>query len=386
MLDSPLFWLAALTAVVWLASTLDAGLGMRRVLRLRRIPPIHPARAPRVTVVIAARNEAEKIAPALRSILDQDYPALEVLVVNDRSTDATGEILERMAGERGAVLRVMHLEALPDGWLGKNHALQEGAEAAEGEWVLFTDADVVMERTVVARAMEYSLREGLDHLTIAPKLVMPSAVLDAFAGAFAVFFARYAKPWKARDPGSKRHVGIGAFNLVRASAYRSVGGHRPIAMRPDDDLKLGKVLKRAGHRQDLLLGEEMVSVEWYATLGEAVRGLEKNTFAGLGYSVAAVIGATAVSLAIDVWPFAAIFLTAGPTRWLNLLSASLAVLTYAASTRASGTRPSFALVYPFATLLLLFIVARSTVLALRNGGIRWRDTLYPLDQLRKNRI
>jgi hypothetical protein len=234
--------------------------------------------------------------------------------------------------------------------------------------------------------MEYGVRERLDHLTVTPRLVMPGPLLDAFAGAFAVFFARFAKPWKARDPRSRRHVGIGAFNLVRASAYAAVGGHRPLAMRPDDDLKLGKVLKAAGFRQDLALGEDMVSVEWYATLGEAVRGLEKNTFAGLNYSVVSVVLACLVSLAIDVWPFVAVPLTHGPTRWLNALSASVAVLTYVGSTRASGTRPVYGLAYPIAALLILFIVVRSTVLALRNGGIRWRDTLYPLDQLRANRV
>jgi glycosyltransferase involved in cell wall biosynthesis len=330
---------------------------------------------------------AATIAPALLSVLAQRYPGLEVLVVNDRSTDRTGEILDLLAAGRGAEgLRVVHLSELPGGWLGKNHALDYGAREAAGEWILFTDADVVMEPTVIARAMAYALAERLDHLTIAPKLVMGSAVLDAFAGTFAVFFARYAKPWKARDAGSRRHVGIGAFNLVRASAYRSVGGHRPLAMRPDDDLKLGKLLKSGGFRQDLMIGGDMVSVEWYGSLPEAVRGLEKNTFAGLNYSVAAVVGACLGSLALDVWPFAALLLTAGATRWLNALAAALAVASYIGSTRASGSRMLYALAYPFATLLLLFIVIRSTILALRNGGIRWRDTLYPLEELRKNRI
>jgi cellulose synthase/poly-beta-1,6-N-acetylglucosamine synthase-like glycosyltransferase len=385
MFDSPLSWLAALTALLWIFSTLDAGAGMRKVRVLRQIPPISPDRAPTVTVVVAARNEEEKIAPALRSLLAQDYPQLTVLVVNDRSTDGTGRILAELA-EVSPGLRVLQLDSLPAGWLGKNHALQRGAEEARGEWLLFTDADVVMEPTVVARAMEYALREGVDHLTIAPKLVMPGAVLQAFGGMFAVFFARAAKPWKARDPKSRSHVGIGAFNLVRASAYRSAGGHRAIAMRPDDDLKLGKLLKRAGHRQDLVIGGDMVSVEWYSTVPEAVRGLEKNAFAGFDYSVATVVAACLLSLAIDVWPFAALFLTAGPTRWLNGISAALAVLTYAGSTRASGTRPVYALAYPLSTLLVLFIVVRSCALAIRNGGVHWRDTFYSLEQLRQNRI
>jgi hypothetical protein len=385
MQNSPLLWLAALTALVWLGSAIEMGIGTRKIRSLRAVPPLPPADAPRVSVVIAARNEQEKLSAALRSVLDQDYPGLEVIVVDDRSTDATGAILDQM--ERGEPrLRVLHLDSLPPGWLGKNYALLQGAQLASGEWLLFTDADVVMHPSATARALGYATRERLDHLTIAPRLVMPSPALDAFAGAFAILFARYARPWKARDPRSRSHIGIGAFNLVHAAAYRSVGGHRPLAMRPDDDLKLGKVLKRAGFRQDILFGGEMVSVEWYASVGEAVRGLEKNTFAGLNYSVATVAASCLLLLALDVWPFLALLATDGPTRLLNAVTVATALLTYAASTRGSGTSPLYGLAYPLAILLFVFIVLRSTTLALRNGGIRWRDTLYPLDALRANRV
>ncbi|MBW3627707.1 MAG: glycosyltransferase [Gemmatimonadetes bacterium] len=385
MLESALFWLAVVTLLIWVVSTLEAGIGMRRIRLLEEIPPLDARQAPSVTVVVAARNEEQKIASALRSVLRQDYPRIEVLVVNDRSNDQTGAILDEMTRSAGR-LRVSHITELPAGWLGKNHALEHGARAAAGEWILFTDADVKMEPSVISRAMGYTLREGLDHLTIAPRLMMPGAVLSTFTAVFAFFFARFAKPWKARDPRSRRHVGIGAFNLVRASSYWKVGGHRPLAMRPDDDMKLAKLLKMSGCTQEMVTGGEMVSVEWYGSLREAVGGLEKNAFAGLNYSVPAVIGACLASLAIDVWPFAAILLTGGSTRWLNVLSAGIAAVSCAASTRASGAHPAYGLAYPLATLLLLYVIVRSAVLALHRRGIRWRDTLYPLDQLRANRV
>ena len=305
--------------------------------------------------------------------------------MDDRSSDGTGAILDRMAAEHPR-LRVIHLSTLPAGWLGKNHALARGAAVATGEWLLFTDADVVLHSETLARAAGFVTRERLDHLAVAPELSMPSALLDLFAGTFALFFAQYAQPWKARDPKSPRHIGIGAFNFVRASAYRAAGGHEPIAMRPDDDLKLGKLLKLHGFRQDLLFGRGMISVQWYGSLGEAVRGLEKNAFAGVDYSVAAVVTSALALLVLCVWPFAALLLTSGTTRLLNAGTVAVILALYAGSTRASGSNPLLGIGFPFGTLLFIYIVVRAAWLALRNDGIDWRGTHYPLSELRANRI
>jgi hypothetical protein len=383
--QSPLFWLALLTLVVWLAGAIEMGIGTRRIALLRELPVPAPERLPPVSVVIAARNEARNLEPALGSVLAQRYPGLEVIVVNDRSTDATGAILERLAAADPR-LRVLHVRDLPPGWLGKNHALQHGAEGARGEWILFTDADVEIEPLGLARAMGYALEHGVEHVAIAPELRMPGVLLDAFAGTFALFFARFSKPWKARDPRSRRHIGVGAFNLVRADAYRAVGGHEPIRLRPDDDLKLGKVLKQAGVRQDLLFGQGAVVVEWYSSVGEMVRGLEKNAFAGVGYSVAVVAGSSLALLVLNVWPFLALLLTTGPTRLLNAAAVAVILGLYAGSTRGSGSNPLAGLLFPVTTLIFVYTVVRATVITLRNGGIRWRDTFYPLDELRANRV
>jgi hypothetical protein len=382
-----LFYLALATLLLLAALTLDAGLGTRRIPQLVDVAPLAPdTPEPRVSVVIAARDEARHIETALRSVLAQEYANLEVIAVDDRSTDGTSEILDRIAARSAGRLRALHLSELPAGWLGKNHALERGAEVATGELLLFTDADVVMAPSTSSRAVALLERERLDHLTLTPELRMPSALLTLFAGVFAVFFAQYARPWKARDPKSARHVGIGAFNLVRASVYRAAGGHAPIRMRPDDDLMLGKLLKKCGARQDLAFGTGLIHVEWYATLGEAARGLEKNTFAGAGYSVWKVIGSTLGLLAAYVWPFAALLVTGGATWWLNLGCVVLILATYVGSTRASGANALLALGFPLATLLLLVILWRAMLLALAQGGIRWRGTLYPLDELRANRV
>lgn len=384
MLHSPLDWLALLTVVAWLGSGVRLVLGNRSLRALRDLAPIADP-APSVSVVVAARDEARHLEKALRSVLAQRYPALEVIAVDDRSTDATPAILADLARD-DARLRVVRVDELPPGWLGKNHALQAGAARASGEWLLFTDADVVMDPLALARAVGAAQRERIDHLAVAPELAMPGFWLDLFGGSFVLYFSRYAEPWKARDPRSRRYVGIGAFNLLRAAAYRAVGGHSRIPMRPDDDLKLGKVVKRAGFRQEMLAGRGALWVEWYGSVGEAVRGLEKNSFAGLDYSLLALLGASLALLLLDVWPFLGLLFTDGPARLLNAGTVGVALATYALLARNVGADPRRAPAFPLAALLFLYILTRASALTLLRGGIRWRGTYYALDELRANRV
>ncbi|MBI3092576.1 MAG: glycosyltransferase [Candidatus Tectomicrobia bacterium] len=341
--------------------------------------------APTVSVIIAARNEARNLRQALLSVLAQEYDAYEVLAVDDRSTDRTGAILDELA-RRQERLRVLHVSELPPGWLGKNHALHQGALHSRGELLLFTDADVVMEPTVLRRATRFLLRERLDHLTVFPRLTMPGVLLNWLAAAFGVFFISYTKPWKARDAASRCHLGIGAFNLLRRGVYDAIGTHRAIAMRPDDDVKLGKLVKKSGFRQEVLLGQGMLAVEWYTSLREMIDGLMKNAFAGIDYRLSVVIASTLALLLVDVWPFAALAATDGLTRLLNgLILLSLVLLCWD-NARFYGMRPWYGLGFPLAALVFLYILWRSAIVTLRNHGITWRDTWYPLDELKMNKV
>ena len=189
----------------------DCAAGHRR---LRSLRDVAPARAcPRLSIITAARNEARRIEVALTSLLRLDYPALEIIAVNDRSTDETGAILERLARQH-ARLTIKHISELPEGWLGKNYALHVGAAEASGTLLLFTDADVVFEPTTLRRAAALMELDALDHLAAIPDVKVPGIALNAFVAAFGVFFSLYARPWKARDARSRFHIGIGAFNLV----------------------------------------------------------------------------------------------------------------------------------------------------------------------------
>jgi len=197
---------------------------------------------------------------ALRSLLALTYPNKEIIVVNDRSTDNTGPILDHMANEH-ASLRILHVKELPAGWLGKNHAHYVGAQLAKGDVLLFTDADIVMAPSSLSRAINYFEANRLNHLAILPRVITLGGALSTVIVGFQFFFNLVTRGWKVRDPKSWAFVGIGAFNMIRRSAYEIIGTHRAIAMRPDDDMRLGQRVKQKDLRSDFLFGVKMLHVE-----------------------------------------------------------------------------------------------------------------------------
>ena len=385
VLHTALLALAAGTFVVYALSAIAMYIGNRRITLLPNVPPLESSPVPRVLVVIAARNEERNVERGLTSILGQDYSDYEVIVVNDRSTDGTATILERMAQSDDRV-HVVTVTGLPPGWLGKNHALHLGGSRASGEFVVFTDADVVMERTVLSRAVHYALQQRLDHLAISPETRMHGFFLNALFSMFALSFNWFVQPWKARDPKSAKHIGIGAFNLVRAAVYRALGGHEPIRMRPDDDIKLGKLIKNRGYRQDFLVGAPLISVEWYSSLRAMIGGLTKNMFAGTDYRVTTVVGSVAALFLLYVWPFVALIVTGGLVRIVNALVVVTVLTAFVVAAGYMKIPRTCALVLPLSALLLVWIIVRSTALTLWNGGIEWRGTRYTLKELRANKI
>ena len=397
-MDLALLVLAALTTLLLAGVFIDFAIGHRQ---LRFLKDVAPARtAPPLSIIVAARNEARGIEAAVSSLLRLAYPALDIVIVNDRSTDETTAILHRLsqvrlpsplfrpgkpdaAREASPRLTIVNVAELPDGWLGKNHALHLGAEMATGDILLFADADIVFEPSAVARAVALLEEQNVDHLAVIPDIVVPGAALNAFVAAFGVFFSMYSRPWKVRDPRSRAHIGVGAFNLIRAEAYRAIGGHRPIAMRPDDDMKLGKLVKKHGFRQDVAVGRDLIAVEWYASVRELIDGLMKNAFAGVDYSLVKVVGSSAALCLMHVWPFIALFFTDGATRALNAASVLLVVLIF---WTVNGTRVAYVLGFPAAALLFAYIIWRSALIAVLSGTITWRGTAYPLSQMRANRV
>jgi glycosyltransferase involved in cell wall biosynthesis len=379
-----LFWIALITLLLYLLAALDLIIGNRMIRSLHDVSPLYAARL-RVSIIVPARNEQRNIREALQSLLELDYPDYELIVVNDRSMDDTGPILEEMVSS-ALRLRVIHVDVLPQGWLGKNHALWIGSQIATGDLLLFTDADVIMERTVLSRAVAYLEQEKLDHLAATPSMHMPTTFLSMFGTSFIIFFSLFARPWKARDAKSGCHIGIGAFNLIRSDVYSKVGGHETIRLRPDDDIKLGKIVKKGGFRQDAVYAPDFLAVEWYSTLAEVIKGLEKNAFSGADYSVPMVLSGALFHIVCSIWPFMALFMTDGAVRWLYIATVGLIMLAFTDTARFHRSKGWYVLGYPVTTALFVFILLRTMFLNLLQGGIYWRGTFYSLKELKANKV
>lgn len=339
---------------------------------------------PMLSVIVPARDEERKLEGALRTVLGQDYPNLEVILVDDRSTDATGHIMERLAAGRENVA-VIHIEDLPEGWLGKNHAIHTGVQRARGDLLLLTDADIRFHPTTFRRAVAHAGTRGLDHLTLIPELRLSGYWLRSFVAFFYTAFLVLRGYYKANVPSSKTGVGIGAFNLIGRGAYQKTGGYEALANRPDDDLTLGDRVKKLGMRQELALGHGFIEVEWYSSLSELFQGVEKNAFAALDYSLPRTFGWIATALAVMVWPFVAIFVSPRRAAALYLGAVSAQITTFVVCNRFLGWRVIFhALGYPVCALLFIYALARSSLLAVARGGVYWRGTFYQLSLLKSS--
>lgn len=376
--------LAVLTLIAACLSALELSLGNRRIKFLRYTGALDELYG-KVSIIVAARNEQRHLRQAVESLMAQDYPQLEIIVVNDRSIDDTGAILTNLARSHDR-LRVIHITQLPHGWLGKNHALFIGAQQASGDYLLFTDADVIMHPTAVSRAISFVQQNNLDHLAVSPQTNQKGTLLNILVGTFLYLFTLGKKPWKARDRKSRFYMGIGAFNLIAADAYKKIGTHQRIAMRPDDDMMLGLLVKKNHLQQDVLNGIGMINIEWYTSLGKMIRGLEKNVFAGLNYSLLFAAAACLCLFTFLVFPVGAVFLTSGAARIINLLALAVWAVSYADNARFWKIPLWHGIALPLGTVLLIYAIANAVARTIRNHGITWRETHYPLEDLKANRL
>ena len=368
--------------VFWAERAVDAARGGRTVRALPAVPPCDYGTAPTVSVVVAARNEARDVARGVGSLLALAYPHHDVIAVDDRSTDGTGAILAALA-EADPRLRVAHVQRLPPGWLGKNRALATGAAAAAGRWLLFVDADVVVEPTALGRAVGYAEAHDLDHLTVLPTVVARGPALRAFVAYIAFLLAGTTRPWRVRDPQRREFIGIGAFNLVRRSAYVACGGHAAIRERPDDDMRLAERLKRWGGRSDVVVSRGSVQVEWQPDVASAVTALEKTALATLDYRMDVLAGGLVALAVAGLLPFVGAAAAGGWARWPFLAAALISVILYARAGRAVTDFPAWwAVALPAVHVAWVSAQALAGLRVLRRGGILWRGTFYSLPMLR----
>jgi glycosyltransferase involved in cell wall biosynthesis len=386
-------WIAGgILARAWFSRIVEAAFGMPHVADIARPEwDRRPATAngePRVSIIVPARNEEEHIRETLRQLLALDYSNYEIIAVNDRSTDRTGQIMDEVAASLQAhgLLKAIHISELPSGWLGKTHAMWTAGLQANGDWLLFTDADVLFKPDVLRRAVAYAEAERADHLVLFPRMIMKGPGERMMIAFFQVLFVFGHRPWKVADPKARDHMGVGAFNLVRRSVYDAVGTYRALRMEVLDDMKLGKVIKNAGFAQRNVSGEDLISLHWAKGAFGIVKNLTKNFFAVLSFQWWRTV-ATVVGLAfLNLGPFLGVGLAHGWARVPYAIAlASLFLIYYGISLR-SAVPPYYFLLHPVGTSLFIYILLRSMFHALWNDGIVWRGTKYPLEELRKGMV
>lgn len=368
--------------LLWLAGCVRSIAALRSVRRLPAAAGDPDGACPAVTVVIAARDEADRIVATVGRVLAQRGVDLRVVVVDDRSTDGTGDAAEAAFGPDRRV-RVVRVGALPEAWLGKCNALHTGAAGVTDGWVLFMDADSAVGEDVVARSIAGALAAGADHATLIPGFVRAGRAVRPSLAVFWIALIRRAVAVNAGRRGA--YIGVGAFNLVRAESYRRIGGHEALRMEVLDDLKLGLLVGRAGGRTAAFAAERDLLIDYGATIGELVGVLEKNHFALLRYNFWLWGASTAALTALGAAPIAGV-VRGGAAGWFVFVCAALLVWPGAVASRRLGWGVVPGLLAHTAIPVMLWAAAHSAYRTTAGRGVRWRKTFYPIADLRRGLV
>src|SRR5271156_5418782 len=384
-------WIAGtILALAWFSRIVDAAIGMPSVADISKPEwDRNPSSGnPRVSIIVPARNEEDDVEQSLTRLLELDCDNYEVIAVNDRSTDRTGEIMERVADTASGHgrLRVIHHRELPAGWLGKTHAMWTAGNAATGEWLLFTDADVLFKPDSLRRALAYAEAERADHVVLFPQMIMKRPGEFMMIAFFQTMFVFGHRPWKVADPKTKDHMGVGAFNMIRRSTYNAVGTYEALRMEVLDDMKLGKVVKNAGFAQRNVFGADLISIRWANGALGVVNNLTKNFFAVLSFQWPRTL-LSAFGLAfLNLMPFLGVWLAHGWERLPYAIALASMFSIYAGMSWRSGVPAYYFLLHPVSTVVFVYTLLRSMSHALWNDGIVWRGTRYALEELRKGMV
>ena len=385
-----LLWICGcVLGLAWFSRIVEAALGVPSIADIAKPPwDRQPAMRRRVSIIVPARNEEEDIEQGLSGLLGLDYENYEVIAVNDRSTDRTGEIMEKVAASPAAQgrLRVVHVSELPSGWLGKTHAMWTAGLQASGDWLLFTDADVLFKPDVLRRALAYAESENADHVVVFPRMIMKRPGEKMMIAFFQTLFTFGHRPWRVADPDTKDHMGVGAFNLVSRTAYETVGTYKALRMEVLDDMKLGKVVKNARFRQRNVFGDDLISIRWAKGAMGVVDNLTKNFFAVLSFQWWRTVVSAFGLLFLNLGPFLGIWLAHGWARAPYAVALASMFLIYLGMSFKSSIPAYYFLLHPVSTMMFEYTLIRSMVLTLRDDGVTWRGTRYPLEELRKGLV
>ena len=340
------------------------------------------AHRPRVSVVIAARNEATDIGPCLDDLLAQTYPDLEIVVVDGRSTDGTADV----ARSRGARVRVVDEPPLPFGWVGKNWACHWGSVYATGDFLLFVDADVRAHPDAVRATIAWAITDGADLTTLAPRIEMTSFWEKVVLPFYTQVVLTYFRAPRVNRPGSRAAMANGQFFLIRREAYDTIGGHAAVRGFVLEDVALAQRLRAQGRRLRVGWAPDLLSTRMYRDRQEMFEGLLKNIH-GTRFRASRQLAFLALLIGFYWLPFAIlplgwftnslVVVGAGAVLWVALFGKHAG---FAHATRGSARH---GLLFPLAVGFYVALVGVSIVRGLRRAPVVWKGRQYSLDPPRE---
>lgn len=380
--------LASAIMVIWTFRhfALSAAQRGQEILSPATAPPL-PAEPPRATIIVPARNEAANIAECLASLCRQSYPNFEIIVVDDRSTDATAELV-RSAAAADARIRLVQVSELPVGWFGKAHALWTGAKAATGEWILFVDADCRQDPQSLSAAMGYTLAHGGEMLSLWPLIEMQTFGENLIQPLCGSILALYFRPAWVNDPKKKVAFANGQFILIRRSVYEAVGGHETLHNELVEDIALARLVKGRGYRLLNAVGLDLFRTRMYDSLAGAWRGWTRifsQAFRRTWLLAALLVGVLVFSgspFVLLVWGG----LAASAAGWHDPLRNTLFALGLAQVvmemsvlvrySRMSRAEARYLLFYPVSVVLVSGIIINALASRIGLARVTWRGTTY----------
>ncbi|MFC1851418.1 glycosyltransferase [candidate division CSSED10-310 bacterium] len=378
--------LVSLGLLYWLANLVYLLVGVRKIRNFAQLKARDLEKWPSVSVIIPARNELKTLEGTFGTHLQSEYPDLEFIMVDDRSTDGTAQFLNQLAIEHKNVCTV-HIQELPAGWLGKVHAMHIGQQMATGDWLLFTDADILIKPGTLTKAISLCEENRWDFLSVLPKFNQTKPVLDAVTTFIArtIFFG--GQIWKAEDPTEKIPSGNGAFLLLRREVFEKSDGFPWLRMEVAVDLGVGLMMKRAGARCVIVKATENVRLNFFTSYKDLKQNIERGGFGIMGqYNIVRIVMLGILTPIIEISPWAG-FLPVG-LPWLKLcgLIGVIASLSISAAYASFLKRPLLSgLLAPLAVFVSSYYIVRAGIIGLINKGISWRETFYPLVHLRRGR-
>jgi chlorobactene glucosyltransferase len=372
-------WLVLLLVAGAVVVLAYQGLAIVLAVEMPRLDPEPPDPVPRlratVSVVIAARNEEEDLPPTLDALLAQDYPNLEIVVVEDGSTDRTREVIDARAPR----VRRVDPTALPEGWAGKNWACWTGAHATTGEWLLFLDADVRTHPATVRTTMDWAEREGADLTTIGPRVEMKGFWERVVLPFYVQIVLTYFRAPHVNRPHSRAAMANGQYWLVRRTTYEALGGHEAVAPVVLEDVAIARRFRAAGRRLRVAWAPALAQTRMYRNREEMFEGLLKNVY-GAEFSALRQVGFLAGLIGLFLLPLGLLPLgialgnvdlaALGGVLYLALFG------KHAAFTRAIGGSAAYGLLYPLAVAFYIDLVATSLIRGVRKQPVAWKGRNY----------